>query len=127
MGRHRTPLAKAELTGAKQKNPKRYKDRIEPDGGPTLGRPPAYFNALQKKNWAKFLKELPWLVEADRAMVEVTTITRAQIECERDEATAALLREHRQQLASLGATPVTRSNVAGQGDKDSANPFDVFM
>ena len=126
MSRHRTPLAKAQLTGAAKKHPERYKGRTEPDGGPILGQPPRHFSAAQKKIWAKFQAELPWLTEADRAIVEVTAITRALIEAGCDGATAALLREHRQQLSSLGATPVTRSNVAQQPAQDEDDRFAQF-
>lgn len=126
MARHKTPLAKAKMTGAYAKNPSRYDSRSEPDGGPALGKPPAYFNAAQKKIWTRFRSELPWLVESDRALVEVTTIVRAQIEAGGDHITAALLREHRAQLSSLGATPVTRSNVSAPGVPGDNDPFAQF-
>ncbi len=127
MARNRTPLAKAKMTGAIKTHPERFKDRTEPDGGGPLGNPPEYFNAAQRKIWNKFLGELLWLERADRALVELACITRAQIETGGANVTAALMREHRQQLSSLGATPVTRSNVVQPADQEEANPFEQFM
>ena len=128
MARNRTPLAKAKMTGAIKTHPERFKDRSEPDGGGPLGAPPEYFNATHRRIWDMFKQELPWLVRSDRAMVELACITRAQIETGGDAVTASLMREHRQQLSSLGATPVTRSNVTpAADDSDDHDPFKQFM
>lgn len=128
MARNRTPLAKAKMTGAIKTHPERFKDRIEPDGGGPLGNPPEYFNATHRRIWDMFKQELPWLVRSDRAMVELACITRAQIETGGEAVTASLMREHRQQLSSLGATPVTRSNVTpAPDDLDDHDPFKQFM
>ncbi|WP_170332465.1 hypothetical protein [Ruegeria arenilitoris] len=128
MPRNRTPIAKAKMTGADKKHPERFGTRTEPDGGGPLGNPPEYFNDDHRKFWFKFQAELPWLVRSDRAMLEVTCITRAQIEAGGENVTAALMREHRQQLSSLGATPVTRSNVVlPPADRDEDDPFAQFM
>ncbi|NDV52938.1 hypothetical protein [Salipiger sp. PrR003] len=108
---HRTPLRKAELTGAASKNPQRFRDRKEPHGGPVLGRAPTYFNKPQRAAWSKFKAELPWLVEADRAMVEMASIVRSLIEDTPAAVSAAMIREYRQQLSALGATPTARSKV----------------
>ncbi|WP_226627958.1 hypothetical protein [Alloyangia pacifica] len=108
---HRTPLRKAVLSGAAAKNPQRYRDRNEPQGGPVLGRAPTYFNKPQRAAWAKFKVELPWLVEADRAMVEMASIVRSLIEDTPAAVSAAMIREYRQQLSALGATPTARSKV----------------
>lgn len=126
MGRNRTPIEKAKLSGAYQKNPARYDERTEPNGGPSLGKAPLHFDAKQKKVWVQFQAELPWLVEADRALVELACITRAQIEGGGDQVTAALMREHRQQLSSMGATSVTRSNVPKPSTPDEDDPFAKF-
>lgn len=127
MGRSKTPIEKAKLTGADRNHPERFRDRQDVDGGPAIGKPPAYFDAKARAAWARFKRELPWLVESDRAMVELASLTRALIEADPAQASAAMVKEHRQQLASLGATPVTRSNVAppfkGNDDDD---PFAAF-
>ena len=126
MARARTPTEKAKLTGAAAKDPQRYRDRKEPNGGPRLGKPPAYFEKAHRDAWSRFIKELPWLVESDRAMVEITCLTRVIVETQPN-VSAAILREHRQQLGSLGATPTARSNVAPPHDPDDDNdPWAAF-
>lgn len=128
MARNRTPLSKAKLTGADKKHPDRFKKRSEPDGGGPLGNPPDYFDPLQIRIWEVFRVELPWLARSDRAMVELACVTRAQIQAAGDSVTASLIREHRQQLSSLGGTPVTRSNVTpAPADPDADCPFAQFM
>ncbi len=126
MGRNRTPLEKAKLTGADRKNPQRFRDRSEPDSGGPLGNAPKYFTAEQRKAWDMFKIELEWLRSADRAIVELACITRAEIMAGGANVTAALLREHRQQLSSLGASPTSRSNVALPGEADEPDPFARF-
>ncbi|WP_211299437.1 hypothetical protein [Pukyongiella litopenaei] len=116
------------MTGADRKHPERFRDRSEPDGGGPLGNPPEYFDATHRRIWVTFMEELPWLAKADRALIELACITRAQIEVGGEAVTTALMREHRQQLSSLGATPVTRSNVApAPNDPDDDDPWATFM
>ena len=65
MSRPRTPLAKAIATGEAQKRPGRFGSRREPKVVP-LGRPSPRLTDAEKKHWAAFKRELPWLMESDQ-------------------------------------------------------------
>jgi phage terminase small subunit len=126
MPTNKTPLAKARLTGADKKDPQRYRDRNEPDGGPPIGDPPHGLPDAAQTAWSRFTAELPWLVEADRAILSAACLLRAAIDADPEGATASHFREYRQTLSSLGATPTSRSHIAGPTD-DEDNPFDQFL
>ena len=123
MARMKNPLAKARLTGADRKDPQRYRHRSEPDGGGPIGDPPSYLTADAKKVWKLFVLELPWLKRSDRAALEAISTLRARIMMGGEPPTAAMIRELRASLSSLGATPVSRQNVAHRPDDHMPDPF----
>ncbi|MFC3839220.1 hypothetical protein [Paracoccus rhizosphaerae] len=123
MGRHRTPLAKAKLTGADRKHPDRYRDRREPSGGGPVGDPPCYLDAEAKRFWRIFAAELPWLQFSDRAILTSASILRARMIAAADGATGALVREYRSTLSSLGATPASRQRVSLPSERDGDDPW----
>lgn len=126
MARMKTPLAKARLTGADKKNPQRYRNRSEPDGGGPVGDPPAYLTADARKVWELFKLELPWLKRSDRAALESISTLRARVMMGGEPPTAAMVRELRASLSSLGATPVARQAIKWQPDTDEDDPFEFL-
>lgn len=124
MGRHRTPLSKARLTGADRKHPDRYRGRSEPAlSGKPIGDPPPYLDANATKAWHLLAAELAWLVREDRALVEAASCQRAKLMFRPSELTLADLRAYRGALASLGATPVDRGKIAATGNETPDDPF----
>ena len=129
MPRPRTPLAKAKLTGAGQKNPQRFKARSEPSlSGRGIGEPPAYLPQAARTAWATFADELPWLTHEDRAALEGAALMRGRIVDDPESVTAALFGQYRLALAALGATPVDRSKVSHHlADDDGDDPFQFLV
>ena len=116
MPRARTPLAKAEVSGALKKNPQRRKGKAAPKGN-GLGLPPGWFTAVQKRMWAAFKKELPWLAESDRAVMEIACVLRAAL-YNGEEVGVSKLNLLRLLLAQLGATPADRSKISAPAKED---------
>ena len=88
MGNPRMPVAKANATGAAFKNPTRYRNRPERHGAP-LGDAPDLLNADLCAAWTNFCREIPWLMESDRAMMEIVATLRGRSAA--DESTAMML------------------------------------
>ena len=125
MPQHRTPLAKAQLTGALKNHPERYKDRAEPASTAPLGAAGDWLNGGALDAWERFKSELPWLTESDRAIVGSACVLRARIEAG-GELNASEHRELRMILGALGATPTSRSNVVVPEEDDKDDPFAKF-
>jgi len=64
----------------------------------------------QLSAWRKFVAEMPWLCESDRAIVELACRLRAAIESGKPVASGELTL-YRQTLAQLGGTPADRHRV----------------
>lgn len=126
MPRARTPVAKAEATGAAAKNPQRHRARKEPAATKALGNAPDWFDEMQASMWEGFKRELPWLTESDRAVVEIASALRAQFKLKPLDMGANKLNLLRLCLAQLGATPADRSKI-GVGDGDEKDPDDEFF
>jgi hypothetical protein len=123
MARARTPLAKAEATGRTDVNPARFRDRKEPESRP-LGEPSIHLDDLQKCVWEAFKREIPWLMESDRAAVEGACVLRARLweGCPETKDIAQL----RILLSTFGGTPADRSKIVwAQGEAD--DPADEFI
>lgn len=127
MPRHRTPLAKAALTGADRKNPQRYRDRSGPElSGRPIGQAPDYLSPSARAAWRRFTAELPWLVHEDRAALELACELRGRLADSGQQITAALLGAYRGALVSLGATPVDRAKVSRGRKEERDDPFAAF-
>jgi hypothetical protein len=88
--RDREPLAKAELTGATDKDHARFAARAEPaQSGRGIGPAPAHLSPSARQAWQKFADELPWLVFEDPAILEVAATLRGRIADEAANASAA--------------------------------------
>mgnify|MGYP007030532123 CR=1 FL=1 len=126
MGRHRTPLSKAKLTGADRNHPERFRGRSEPDGGGPVGDPPSYLPPDAKRFWRIFATELPWLQKSDRAILASAAMLRARVLGSAGDVNGALVREYRTHLACLGATPTNRQRVSMPSEPDQNDPWAAF-
>lgn len=130
MPNHRTPTAKARLTGADKANPQRFRDRSEPaTSGDPVGAPPVHLSKAAKAVWREAAGIMSWLVREDRLALEIAANAVASV---RETAQsgepikAAQLTAARQTLASLGATPADRAKIYAPGDGDKSDPFAQF-
>ena len=124
MPRPRTPLEKARVTGANRHHPARFAGRSDPKTSP-LGAPPDWMRGKQIEAWEMFRCELPWLAEADRAVLEIATGVRARL-MSGDEVGVQALTLLRQCLGQMGATPADRSKVTVP-DEQSEDPAERFF
>jgi hypothetical protein len=118
----RQPTAKARITGAAAKNPQRHRNRNNPAASP-LGDPSPFLDQDQKEAWHKFLAEIPWLVAADRAMLEVASILRARFQAEGGYLGVNHIQVYSAILSKLGATPADRSRITPADDEPAEDEF----
>lgn len=115
MPKPRTPLAKARLEGRDKKDPQRFRGRNEPAFGLPLGRPPEWLVDTEQNKarsaWLLFEKEIPWLTEQDRMLVQMAASIQGRFMAGKEVGVQSmgLLR---QMLAQMGATPADRTKVA---------------
>jgi len=121
----RKPYAQAVLDGSAAHNPKRYEGRSQPAFTGVLGDPPEWMGADQISAWHETVAEIPWLEKSDRAMMELTSVLRARVKHPKEREKINLLRELRQCLQVLGATPSHKSSVP-QRKNDEPSEFDYF-
>ncbi|MDB5582931.1 MAG: hypothetical protein JWR80_8107 [Bradyrhizobium sp.] len=110
MSRNRLPPAVAKLTAADTRNPSRYAGRNDPTS-PFLGEPSRWLTAAQKRAWNMFKTELPWLVESDRAIVDLAATFRADVMKAKGGVSLNSLQVYSAILSKLAATPVDRSRA----------------
>ncbi len=120
---HRIPKAKAAVSGAAIKNPGRFTGRNEPSA--PLGDPSLLLKENERDAWLCFTGELPWLVESDRALLEVASALRARI-LARDGVGINHLQVYSAILSKLAATPVDRSRVSVSADEEDDDPDGFF-
>lgn len=110
MAAPRLPAVKADVTGAADKNPQRHRERSEPQGRP-LGDAPTFLDAHGVQAWEGFKRELPWLMESDRAVMEVCSQVRGLL-LSGDDVGVTKLSMYQSMLSKLGATPADRTRVS---------------
>lgn len=123
MANNRTPLAKAKVTGTDQRNPSRFKDRKEPRGQIPLGAPSDFLAEDQKGVFEGFKRELPWLMESDRAVVEMATVLRSRMLSNPEGVGVSALQALGSTLSKLGATPSDRTKVSLPDDEEEEDEF----
>lgn len=126
MPRPRTPVGKAELTGAAAQHPERFKGRANPQASGPLGEPPKILSASEKKAWKDFAKEWSWLTAQDRPAMVALVQLRSVIEDPKEPKTAALYTAYRLMLSEFGGTPVSRSKITEPSDEEEDDPFAAF-
>lgn len=117
----RTPAAKAKATGADVQHPGRHADRKDPGGLP-LGEASDFLTDSAKSAWEGFKRELPWLLESDRAVMEVCAQVRGLLmDCE--DVGVTKLSMYQSMLSKLGATPADRTRVSAPEQEDEDEFF----
>lgn len=117
----RLPVAKADVTGAAAKNPGRHANRNDPSTVP-LGKPSTFLDEHGAAAWEGFKLELPWLMESDRAMVEVCSLIRGELMAGKDVGVTRLSM-YQSTLSKLGASPADRSKISVPEEEDDDEFF----
>ncbi len=122
MPRPRTPKAAAELTGVAAKKRKKFEARVEPKADGPIGDAPAWLEDTetnkQRSAWDLFKKEIPWLTENDRMLVQMAATIQGRFMAKQEVGIQAM-NMLRQMLAQMGATPADRSKVALPDDGET--------
>ena len=71
-----------------------------------------------------FVREIPWLMESDRGLLEAASIARGALIA--GQMSVPLLRELRTLCSLLGATPVDRSKIKWESDEPEASEDSYF-
>lgn len=121
MANPRQPVAKAKVTGAAAKNPGRHADRSAPKVA-GLGKPSTFLDTHGKAAWESFKKELPWLAESDRSLVEIAAHVRGRLLGGADVGVTALSMLQ-SILSKMGASPADRSKVMVPDDEQQDDEF----
>lgn len=121
MAKPRTPIDKARITGADTRNPQRYRGRNDPAVSP-IGEPSPHLKDAERESWQRFAAELPWLVESDRALLEVASALRSKLDS-RDGVGLNHLQIYSAILSKLGATPADRSRVSMPSRDEEPDEF----
>ena len=109
-GRKKTPRAKAEITGAAVKNPGRH--RATPEViGEMLGEPSDFLDKFGMAAWVQFKREVPWLKESHRALMEIACHFRGQM-FQGLALRATDLNSYQSILSKIGATPSDEGKIA---------------
>jgi len=119
--RPRTPIAKAKAIGADVIHAGRYADR-KAQKSPKLGKPSPHLKDGGITAWEAFKRELPWLTEGHRPLVEVASVLRGRM-FDNDEIGVSALSLLQVCLSKLGATPTDESKLNIGDDDDDADPI----
>lgn len=121
MANPRTPVAKAKATGAAIKNPSRHAARSDPKSTP-LGKPSTFLDKHGQQAWEGYRQELPWLMEADRSLVEIAASVRGRLLSGEDVGVTALSMLQ-SILSKMGGSPADRSKVTVPDDEKPEDEF----
>jgi phage terminase small subunit len=125
MPRPRLPAELARIKGASLKDPKRHAKKRDPNGTP-LGKPAQWMAAEAKKAWEAFRRELPWLMESDRTLVEIASLIRGKLMAGEPVGITAL-NQLRMCAAQMGATPADRSKISVPNEAEEEDAADRFF
>ncbi|WP_312237062.1 hypothetical protein [Stenotrophomonas sp.] len=125
MARPRLPVAKAATGGAAVKNPGRHAGRKKPKGTRALGEPYKTMTAAQKRAWAEFEREMPWLNASHRVLLRLACFWTAKMDDPEADFGVSATQALSSILSKLGATPVDESKVSHGTDED--DPDDEFF
>lgn len=118
----RTPVEKAKITGAAIAHPGRHADRAEIASRP-LGDPSRFLGESGKQAWWGFKRELPWLMESDRSLVEIAAMVRGRL-LDGEEVGITALSMLQSILSKMGGTPADRSRVSAPSKDEHDEFFD---
>ena len=120
----RIPAAKARVSGADVTHPGRHKARAEPKVA-ALGEPSRFLDDYGARAWEGFKREMPWLGESDRALVEIASLVRGRLLAGQDVGVTALSMLQAI-LGKMGGSPADRTKVSVP-DGDEGDPEDRFF
>jgi len=109
-GRPKQPRAKAEITGAAVKNPSRHRSTPSVIGD-MLGEPSDFLDEFSKAAWVQFKREVPWLKESHRALMEIACHFRGQM-FQGLPLRATDINSFQSILSKIGATPSDEGKIA---------------
>jgi hypothetical protein len=118
----RTPLAKAEVSGAKALNPARFANRKTPKKTRPLGEPYAAMTEAERGFWREYQAELPWLNSGHRQLVRMASRLSARLDADPDFGVSAM-QTLSSILSKLGATPVDETKVTHGDDEEDDDEF----
>ena len=116
MARPRLPLASARIKGADKRNPARFADRSDPKAAP-LGEPSKWLDSEQAEAWEMFRREVPWLMESDRVVVEIAVVIRARM-MSGEQVGVGALNQLRLCAGQMGTSPAARSKITLSDERD---------
>ena len=125
MARSRTPIAKAEASGAALKNPARFVNRKAPKSTRPVGKPYAGMTDAEIRYWDELVAELPWLHSAHRVLLRVACRLSAGLDG--DDFGVSKAQALSSILSKLGATPVDETKVAHGGEGEDEDPGEGFF
>jgi len=125
MANPRTPAAKAAVSGAAAKNPKRHKDRKAPKKAKAIGPPYKGMTKPQIAVWKEQAENMPWLHAGHRLLLRQVCILAARMETDPEMGVSAL-QALGSLLSKLGATPVDETKV-NHGDSEEEDPDEQFF
>jgi hypothetical protein len=124
MARNRTPLAKAEVSGASLKHPGRFRSRKGPAAPKPLGEPYPGMPAHELGVWAELAGNMPWLNVTHRTLLRLVCRLAGKLTLgEISPSEGQLLSST---LSKLGATPVDETKV-NHGDDGEEDPSESFF
>jgi hypothetical protein len=126
MPAHRTPRAKAAISGADTKHPGRFKDRQAPKKTRPVGPPYKAMSAAERAAWREFVTELPWLHSGHRPLLLLACRWMAKLQDPTADFGVSATQALSSILSKLGATPVDESKVE-HGGGDDEDPTDEFF
>lgn len=126
MARNRTPLAKAEVSGAAINHPSRFSERKSPKRTRPLGEPYARMGEIEREYWAEFAEELPWLHSGHRVLLRLTCQLAARMDSGEEMGVSAS-QALSSLLSKLGATPVDETKVSHGGGDEDEDPAEQFF
>lgn len=109
-----------------KKNPGRFAKRGKPGAQAQLGAPPKWFKQRQRVEWNRFKRELAWLTESHRALLEIACVIRARLAAGEDVGIQAL-NLLRQCLGQMGATPADESKINQASDDEGDDPAQDYL
>lgn len=124
MPRPRLTEAKAKATGASIVHAGRFADRKSPKS-PKLGKASTHLAGGGLIAWEAFKRELPWLTEGHRSLVEVASTLRGRM-FDNAEIGVGALNLLQVTLSKLGATPTDETKLhLPDDDEETDQLFDA--
>lgn len=120
MANNRIPKAKAEVSGASAKNPKRFKDRQVAKNPRKVGEPYAKMTEIEKWYWNEYTSECPWLNSSHRVLLRMACNLAARMDT--GDVGIEAMKALSSILSKMGATPADESKVSHDNGEEKDDP-----